>query len=455
MQVQVPRMSGLRSGIAQAHTKIAPRRTASLSVGLVVLTALVAVEIIRHGAFFPQDAFVVAVVALILIVSWLPSRQDRNACYVTVLLVSLSAWWLCLAMARGNSGSFLPLGASMLGFLAAFLVVRSLDDLQRRNAATFLGTLGTLASATGLIGSALRWYPIAMPAQGLWRLATTLTYSNAAGLLIGMSLVVLIGLDETTLLTRLGISVSTAGLLATQSRGALAAVVIGGVLIPLATLRRASWPVLTGIAAGVVMVGTSSGTEGQPLALAAAIALVCIGMPRPRLKRLRVAARHTAALFASLGVALIGVGAYALRTPIRRRIELASTSDRLTEWRAAIHQWHTSPFIGVGPDHVLFLNSVPGAFAHFAHNEYLQIGADAGVVGVLLLAGSMWFVVRTIRKDTVLQSSAAGALLAFGLAAVLDFDWHLAVLGLIGGWVAGLASSSTAEPHVPSEVITN
>jgi hypothetical protein len=65
-------------------------------------------------------------------------------------------------------------------------------------------------------------------------------------------------------------------------------------------------------------------------------------------------------------------------------------------------------------------------------------------MGELLLLGSAWSMAASLRRESILQSCAVGAIVAFAVAATLDFDWHLAALGLVGGWVAGLASSRQA-----------
>ena len=73
--------------------------------------------------------------------------------------------------------------------------------------------------------------------------------------------------------------------------------------------------------------------------------------------------------------------------------------------------------------------------------------ADGGIVGALLLVLAGVAVGRVVRREDVATSCAAAALVAFAVAGALDFDWHLAALGLLGGWVAGLASPPPAEPE--------
>ena len=300
----------------------------------------------------------------------------------------------------------------MVGFLAAFLVVRGLDQVQRLGAAVILATIGATASAIGLVASVMRWYPLAMPAQNLWRLSTTLTYSDAAGVLLGMALLIAVALDQRRWLARIDVALCMAGLVATQSRGAALGVLVGGALVPLATARNALRPILAGLGGGLVVVGTSSGPTHQPgVGMALAVIVVVGGvipfsLRRPRLRLSRTT--HRQALIVAIGALVVaGFAIVALHTPIQRRVELASTGDRITEWHAAFDQWRSSPGIGVGPDLLLTFHAVDGTYGDFAHNEYLQILADAGVVGGLLLLVAIGTVVIAVRRQDTISSCAA------------------------------------------------
>jgi len=419
------------------------------------VAALTVVEIFRQGAFFPQDAFAVAVLSACLIGTAILSGIDRRARYVTLAIATCALWWLTSALYHGHGGTFLPLGASMIGFLGAFLVVRRLDDGQRVQAARVLATIGAAAAALGLEATVVRHYPLAMPAQNLWRLASTLTYSDAAGLLLGIALLVGLGLDPHKPLTRIDVYLCTAGLVATQSRGAVLAVAAGAALVPLMTARRAIRPVLFGLVVGLVVVATSSGPAAHPWA--AILILVglgaAVGVP-PSVNIGRLPQRDVV-ITALAAIVCAGIAAAALHTQIQRRTQFASTNDRLTEWSAAIKQWESSPLIGAGPDALLHFHARDGTFAHFAHNEYLQVAADSGTVGFLLLLVVCGTLFVTVRRRDDATSCACAALVAFAVAGALDFDWHLSALGLIGGWVAGLASrphTLSLLPKLPAEV---
>ena len=97
------------------------------------------------------------------------------------------------------------------------------------------------------------------------------------------------------------------------------------------------------------------------------------------------------------------------------------------------------PFVGVGPDRLLELHAADGSSAHFVHNEYLQVAADAGLVGVGLLGLVALSLARALRRTGPLSSCAVAAVVCWAVGGLFDFSWHLPVVGLVGGWCAGLA----------------
>src|ERR1039458_7230968 len=89
---------------------------------VLTLAGLIIVEAIREGGFWKPDALVVTVVALILLVVQLAHlAPDRRSRAVVVTLCLLALWWFLRAVAEGSASSFLPLGASVLGFAGAFV----------------------------------------------------------------------------------------------------------------------------------------------------------------------------------------------------------------------------------------------------------------------------------------------------------------------------------------------
>jgi hypothetical protein len=410
-----------------------------------LIFGLLIVEGWREGGFWSADAFVVAVASLVILgLSLMMDRPDRRGLMLVGSVLALAAWWLVRAIAAGDPRQFLPLGASMVGFAAAYAATRTLEGASRQTAGLGVAVLGGVGALLGLAGLVWRWFPMAIPSQGLWRISSTLTYADAAGLVLGMCLLVALGLDLTPALVRVLVCLTAAGLLATQSRGAYVAFLGACLVVPWRRYVRFAIPLLAGIVVGGAAIASSPDHGAVPwlgLLILLAIAVSATPWRRGLALPTRTAIR-IGVLVVLLLVALVAVAA--LHHEVGLRALAPSDQDRTVEWSAALHQWGSAPWTGVGPDRLLHFHAADGTFAHFAHNEYLQIGADAGAVGVALLLLSVVAVVRVVRRTDLLASCAVAALVCFALAGGFDFDWHLSVIGLLGGWCVGLAAAQTS-----------
>ena len=204
----------------------------------VVLFGLLLLAAVREGGFWPTDAFVAAAGAMVLLVAAVVAHPlDRRALGVVAALIALALWWGVRAATAGSLATVLPLGASCLACASAYAVVRSLRGRMRQLAGLGIACLGAAGSLVGFAGLIWRWFPLAMPAQDLWRLSTTLTYSDAAGLALGMCLLVALGVERHPALVRVAVCLCGAGLVATQSRGAYLAVACACRARPVAALR--------------------------------------------------------------------------------------------------------------------------------------------------------------------------------------------------------------------------
>jgi hypothetical protein len=406
---------------------------------LAALTGLLIIGAVAHeGAFASRDALIVTCGALVLgalrVVAGVPARVAR----VCLAFGALALWWYARAKVTGPGAQFLPLGASIVAFGAAFAIVAGTTGTVRLAAARGVVVLGSVSAALGLWAVAARWYPVAERGRGLWRLSSTLTYSNAAGLLLAMCLLVALGLRQEWRPGRLGVFLCASGLVACQSRGAAVAALIGMLLLPSLALLRAAWSLGLGLAVGALVVATSGGDSprlwvlgivgGAGVLVTLVDAKVDAGWTRPGRPRVVLAAGLIGG--SALIALLLADGS------IRHRLLV---QDRSGEWSAALTAWRSAPWVGVGPDRPLLLNAATQTFAAFAHSEYLQILAGAGLVGALLLLGCGAALAAAIRRSDALAAAAVGALVAFAVAGAVDFDWHLPAIGLLGGWIGGLA----------------
>jgi hypothetical protein len=405
-----------------------------------VLFGMLSIVGVREGGFWYADALVTAIASVVvLVIAVIVTPPDRRAGAVVACAVLLAAWWAIRAAATGSISAFLPLGASMLAFAAAFAAVRPLQTTTRQLAALAVAVLGAAGATVGFLGLILRWFPMAMPAQGLWRLSTTLTYSDAAGLALGVCLLLALGTESYPRVARVAVCLCAGGLLATQSRGAYVALACAAALVPWRRYIEFVVPLIAGGALGVAAIASSTDPGAVHWLGVVLVAAVATATLVPPAGSFEWSGSHRVAALALALVALAGT-VLLLHPEIGLRALAPSDGDRSVEWATAWHQWRGASLFGVGPDRLLVFHAPDGTFAHFAHNEYLQIAADAGLIGIFLLVALGIAVMRVVRRFDVVSSCACAALVCGVVAAAFDYDWHLTFVGLLLGWCAGLAS---------------
>jgi O-Antigen ligase len=403
----------------------------------------------REGGFWQTDALVTLLASLIcLIIALVANPTDRRSAMVLISILALASWWLVRAATTGSGAEFLPLGSSIVAFAAAFAAVRPLQGRARELAGLGVACLGAAGAVVGFAGLIWRWYPMAMPAQGLWRLSSTLTYSDAAGLALGVCLLLALGSDVYPWLTRIVVCLCAGGLLATQSRGAYVAFICACAIVPWRRYVHFLVPLLAGVVLGVCAIASSP--EAGSVAWLGVVLVLMTGLASlPRWNMPRRPIPKPGRLVVGLILFCLASGAAVLvHHELTLRAFAPSDQDRSVEWSAGFHQWMSAPLLGVGPDRLLVFHASDGTFAHFAHNEYLQISADSGVIGLILLAFSIVSVVRIARRSDPLASCAVAALVCWAVAGAFDFDWHLPFIGFLGGWCVGLARQRSVKHEV-------
>jgi O-antigen ligase len=124
-------------------------------------------------------------------------------------------------------------------------------------------------------------------------------------------------------------------------------------------------------------------------------------------------------------------------------------------WAAVLSMVYTSPIIGhgLGSSTALIMATFPPEWGMVVHNEYLRLMAEAGAVGVLLLAAALWMwglaAVRSERAsaDPLVREYATPAfagLLAWGIIALTDnaFDYYASFTQYVGFMTAGALAAS-------------
>jgi O-antigen ligase len=145
--------------------------------------------------------------------------------------------------------------------------------------------------------------------------------------------------------------------------------------------------------------------------------------------------RRSLAVGAVLLVSAAAVGALVVKGPTLARSR-AGDEPRSALWSAALEAGSARAAFGVG------LGRFRTDATLFAHNEYLQVFAEAGVTGLAAIAGAIvlfgsWVWARRRDSDRVLWALAAAAAIAFLAHSAVDFLWRFpALLLLVSIWLA-------------------
>lgn len=153
----------------------------------------------------------------------------------------------------------------------------------------------------------------------------------------------------------------------------------------------------------------------------------------------------------------------------RTKTVVDNTNIRLDFWRAALEQWKVSPLIGTGSRTYLFYGRKFRTEAVqmdpvYVHNDYLQLLAEYGVVGMLTFLPFLLLHVRrgliTARRigprriavshrlgsnAMALNLGALGAVAAYGVHSVFDFNLHIPANVLLVAFVFGILANSGVE----------
>jgi O-antigen ligase len=190
---------------------------------------------------------------------------------------------------------------------------------------------------------------------------------------------------------------------------------------------------------------------GAGLALAAMVA-------RPRWLALVLTGGLLVAAVA--GVVASGGGVDAGQTVVQARVNLASP-DRTGALHAALGLVAQHPLTGTGPGQadLRWKGHDHGSQLYaYVHNEYLQVAAQLGLVGLGLLVVLLVAITRTLwRARPTGQASATwagvvAAAAAFAVHSGFDFVWHLPAIVLTVALLVGLVlpPPDPAPAHMPS-----
>jgi O-antigen ligase len=432
---------------------------------LVLLLALAAAAFGQGGFFTAVRLFIVALlaVAVVLAVSAKSVQLADLRAWFVLAGALLAAWALARAWAAGTPANGMIWALFGAGTVGVVLVCRRLGAASRGMLLGGLLAVGVAVAGTGWLGVALHLRPWGLPSQGLWRAASTLTYANAtAGLLVPLALVALarltatprsipLALAVTCLLTSTGATLSRAGVAALGAGLLMLCWLLG----PGRVVRAGAVPV---VGAGVALLGLVPSLRvaapAQPVfaavAMAAGLGLVIV-VQRSAGWKLVLPVVGAALVAGLLVIFLTPQAHHAVHALTHARLTLASPA-RSGEATAALRVIASHPLTGVGPGHALRWTSAGGAVNvdQYAHDEYLQVFVDLGIVGaalaavLLVAAGRLLWQVRASPPERALWAGAVAAATAFALHSGFDFLWQVPVIPLTMAAIIGLA---IGQPH--------
>ena len=146
--------------------------------------------------------------------------------------------------------------------------------------------------------------------------------------------------------------------------------------------------------------------------------------------------------------------------------EWSTGEGRWPIWRDTLRLIRDYPFFGcgLGAYQTVFQKYQTAVIDReytFAHNDYLQILAELGVVGSSIAAALILFIfVKALRAATrgpdretrYLGLGCVGALTAIGIHSVTDFNMYIPANVLVLAWIAGITASLPSLPERPVPV---
>ncbi len=417
----------------------------------VAVVAVLAAASLLHGGFYADDLrWIEWAVVGILGVAFLAVVFRRQP-LVRVWGAPTVGCALVAAVVAASAGAGPGIEAALpvvgvLTVLAAITIVVSALTTWERDVVLY-GFALTAVVLTVIGISAVAWHhePLATFDRGVWRAASTLWYPNVLATVVAAAVFVPLArlvYEPARITDRVVCQALLAGLIATWSRGGAFAFVGGlAVFAAVVGISRAVtviWPhvVATGVFVAL-FIPASNGTVANAWMAPLGLGVACL--LAPAVARF---ARRTRRLPVMLGGAVSVVGAAAVvgAPGVRASLTAGSLGDRMDIWRDAAATIQQVPWLGTGPGNVIFVyrneEGIP-LLARYAHNEYLGMAVEHGLVGLLVLSlvlGGLAHVVWSARHSSppVHWVAAVAGLTTIGVHSALDFLWRFPVVPMVG-----------------------
>lgn len=439
------------------------------------VAAAVSFGVLARGGFFPSGKTgFTGLAALALLAAWAVDEDEVRRWLrappvvvlggIAILSLLSAAWTLGGAAAAARAGA-------VAGAYAALAVAGAVLAGQRagpRRIALIVAGVAVASGALGLLGVVLREEPLALRLEGAWRAGGSFEYPPALALLMVSALPFLLremaGAPLRRALPAAAAAALAGGVLAlTESRTgiALAAVLLVAAAVwPVTTLRASRAAALAAVgcvvASGAIMEAAiggpapsahTGGDVGRALVALAVLVLAPVVWWRARAALARgTEPRHvrqpTSRAVAAVAVAVCAALLVVLALTVRPAESGAGerlgglTHSRGDVWEAAAQTALDHPAAGVGAEGFLagsIEHQPADAATRYAHSLPLELWAELGPLGLVLALGlyatAGVAVVRSRRSYRAWP--VAPAVVAFLVASLLDWPWHLAGSGAV------------------------
>lgn len=396
------------------------------------LGAAVAYAALSQGAFYGRPSAVVLLLVAGAAVARLAARRpvDRATGLAASCWVAFAGWALVSGWLHGDVAAAVPTAALSFGLAAAAVAASRLPVESRRVLTGVLLAVAAVVAISCWVGVAFHLDPLALPSSGLWRGSSTITYANATAAFLVTALVLAVAAGPpvpylaAVLLLGVAVTMSRAGLLGLGVAGVVVLVLARDRLRPHLRVLPAVAVAFAGLLPSLPV-----GSAPQPLlALTGVAAGTVVLLVRRRAVLPVLMLLTVVVLLVAPGVAGRAAGGIAAT-----RLT-AESDERADLTRVTAAQFLSSPLTGVGPGrldlHYIDHTGAP-VHAQYTHDEYLQVAAESGAVGLaLVLAGAVALAAPAARRRAP-EAAALAILAAFAVHSAFDFLWHVPVLPLL------------------------
>ncbi len=211
-------------------------------------------------------------------------------------------------------------------------------------------------------------------------------------------------------------------------------------------------------------------SKGAMVACAAAALLYLILLARQneRLRKLAVGVAIVGVIVV-IGAGIVAWQDSAAQAAVSHLLHLDTPSNmfRMLTWKGTARMFEAYPWIGIGPGafKYAFPKYAIAGYVEAAHENYLQVFAETGLVGGLSFLWLLGAVLFTGARAIAVAKDFAGrvwtiggicAVVALMVHSLLDYDWYIGAINFSFWLVAGILASRSqqhpaAEPAPPVE----